>query len=155
MNIYNIINWLKYPYDNYNNRDKIVETLYLKLKKKINSLGLEIKDDKKFSLSFLYFIYSNSILENYNLLEKKKNNRLNENKDKFEEIFSIDLLDIYRKFEIYNKKNAFDLLIYPNKENYNQFIELIYQNVYFTFDNSFDDSEQSEEDILYDEDFYD
>ena len=64
----------------------------------------------KISLSFLYYIHPKFTIENYNLIEK--DNRLDENKIKFEEIFSVNLLDIYHKFEIYNK-NAFDLLIYP------------------------------------------
>ena len=61
------------------------------------------------------------------------------NRQKFEELFSIELIDLFHEIKILIKDNAIDLL---NNNNFNQhleFIDLIYKNVQFNY-NDFDDN---------------
>lgn len=69
------------------------------------------------------------------------------NRQKFEELFSIELIDLFFQIKNYINENAIDLL---NKNNYKQhleFVDLIYKNVIFNY-NDFDEITSDNDDFL-------
>ena len=69
------------------------------------------------------------------------------NRQKFEELFSIELIDLFFQIKNYINENAIDLL---NKNNYNQhseFIDLIYKNVEFHH-SDFDENTSDNDDFI-------
>ena len=69
------------------------------------------------------------------------------NRQKFEELFTVELIDLYHKIQKLIKDDAVDLL---NNNNFNQhieFIDLIYKNIVFNY-NDFDDNTSDNDDFL-------
>ena len=78
-----------------------------------------------------------------------------DNKLLFEDKFGLNLLDLHRDLEDYLDINAFDLLNNLSKNNYTQFIELIFENVKFEYNKDYEEeSDESESEFILDEDFY-
>lgn len=157
---YEIINWLNYKYDNLKNRDYIIEVLYNKLINKINLLGLKVKSlenkikNKRLKYDFLQFMYLNS---NYfvNYVDYKLD-KINEiSREKFEDLFGLEIIDLYREIDNYIDDNGYDLLKFPKKNYYLHLIYIILNNVEFKY--SIEDyiSDSSEDEFVTDEDFYD
>ena len=66
---------------------------------------------------------------------------------KFDELFSIELIDLFYEIKNFINENAIDLL---NKNNYKQhleFVDLIYKNVIFNY-NDFDEITSDNDDFL-------
>lgn len=69
------------------------------------------------------------------------------NRMKFDELFSIELIDLFYEIKNFINENAIDLL---NKNNYKQhleFVDLIYKNVIFNY-NDFDEITSDNDDFL-------
>lgn len=71
---------------------------------------------------------------------------MDSNRKKFDELFSIELIDLFHEIQNCIKDNAIDLL---NNNNFNQhieFVDLIYKNVIFNY-NDFDDNTSDNDDF--------
>ena len=68
-------------------------------------------------------------------------------RQKFEELFSIELIDLFFEIKKYINDNAVDLLNNNNNNQHLEFIDLIYQNIEF-HNNDFNENTSDNDDFI-------
>ena len=142
MNNYEFQIWINYEYDKNLYRHNIISYLYDVTIKNIEDLGIKIVEKNIFLKEFTNFIYYHSCKKCKLIIPYFDDTRKN-----FNDLYENNIIDLISNLKKYLDANAFDLL--KSKVTEPNFLELIYNNIYFELDDiSEEDDDENIEDFI-------
>ena len=130
--------WINHQYDENLFQYQIIDYIFNMTISRIIDLGLDICNEEDFFNEFVSFMYYHTNKKCKLIIPK-----IDERREKFNDLYENDINDIACKIEDYLDFNA--IKIFNDKNKKQNFVELVYNNLVFNLQ---DDLSEDEDDIV-------
>jgi len=130
--------WINHQYDENLFQYQILKYMFDITLSNINNLGLDICNEEEFFNNFISFMYYHTNKKCKLMIPK-----IDERRNKFNDLYENNINDIACQIEDYLDSNA--IKIFNDKNKKQNFVELVYNNLVFNLQ---DDLSEDEDDIV-------